>query len=341
MNTDQRFEQMWQDYLENNISPADFAYFMQCVKGGQYDEAIKAKIDILFSGDGDYLELSPQRVQQIMINIQMVEEQTSQLIRVSHSSTRIEYWAAAACFLVVLGMSAWFFGSKRAAPAPIAKVISTVDNHVSRPKGKKFIKLPDGSFVILNENSELDYPDTFKGKNREVTLRGEAYFDIKHLSGSLFVVHTGKISTVVMGTAFNINAYPGQDKITVTVTRGKVMVGDENRNYAVLIPNQQLSVNTGTNVFSEVPVDAESVVAWKSACLVLSDITIEDAALLIGNKYHVKITISDEQIRKCKINATFLDQESLDQVLKVICGIVGSSYVQQPNDQIIIDGISH
>ena len=336
MNTDRRFDEIWHDYLNNQLSPADYSDLMQRIKGGEHDEAIKAKIDELFFSNSSQLELPPQQVQEIMINIQLMERQTSKLISFNHPTKRTWWWAVA-CVLGLLAFSGWLFLRYGAhAHETMAKVINKVETAPVKLKGKRFIKLPDASFVILNENSELDYPDAFDGKTREVTLRGEAYFDIRHSSGKPFIVHTGNINTVVLGTAFNINAFPDQDNITVTVTRGKVEVRDRKKTYAIVVPNQQLSINTGNSQFSEVPVDAEKVVAWKSGCLVLSDITMEDAVLLVGNKYHVNISISDERLKKCKINATFLDQENLDQVLSVICSTVNASFIQQPNDQIII-----
>jgi transmembrane sensor len=187
----------------------------------------------------------------------------------------------------------------------ISKAEARIDNPLAKPTGKRFVKLPDGSFVILNENSELDYPDQFDGKTREVTLRGEAYFDIKHINSKAFIVHTGDISTTVLGTAFDIKAFPDQNDVVVTVTRGKVKIADKKKIYAVITPNQQVSINKENNQVAQLQVDAESVVAWKKLYLVLSDITLEDAALLIGNKYHVRITIPDEKLKKCMITVKF------------------------------------
>jgi ferric-dicitrate binding protein FerR (iron transport regulator) len=86
---------------------------------------------------------------------------------------------------------------------------------------RQLINLPDGSKVVLNANSKLEYPPGFSNNTREVYLDGEAYFDIAHDPGKPFIVHTGSISTRVLGTAFNINAYRSQQFVEVTVTRVK------------------------------------------------------------------------------------------------------------------------
>ncbi|WP_163024732.1 FecR family protein, partial [Pseudomonas viridiflava] len=98
------------------------------------------------------------------------------------------------------------------------------------------VNMPDGSTVILNNNSSISYPKVF-GVKRAVTLTGVGYFDIRHDLKKSFTVHTGNLSTVVLGTAFNIKAYDRDHEISVTVTRGKVSVLDSNAALAILTPN--------------------------------------------------------------------------------------------------------
>ena len=94
------------------------------------------------------------------------------------------------------------------------------------PLKTKTVHLPDGSTVVLNTSSRLD--DT---KPREVTLIGEGYFDIQKAPGQPFLVHTGKLTTRVLGTTFNIRAYPGDKSIQITVTKGRVQVMNANRKH--------------------------------------------------------------------------------------------------------------
>lgn len=74
------------------------------------------------------------------------------------------------------------------------------------------MRLPDGSTVLLNEGSELSYSTSFGKQAREVTLTGEGYFDVQHNLSKPFKVLTGNVTTTVLGTAFNIKAYPGSRK---------------------------------------------------------------------------------------------------------------------------------
>ena len=204
--------------------------------------------------------------------------------------------------------------------------------------GKRYIRLQDGSTVLLNEGSQLDYPAGFANNKREVTLSGEAYFDIRPDAKRPFIVHTGKINTTVLGTAFNIKAYPEQKQITVTVTRGKVKVGDNKKTFGVIVPNESIAVNTEINSFRLERVNADEALTWKKQYLVLDDISLEEAAVLIGNRYHVNISFSKEALENCRISATFLNNENLEQVLTVVTGVVDADYTLQPNDEVIISG---
>src|SRR5690606_6204958 len=116
------------------------------------------------------------------------------------------------------------------------------DESVVRFTKKDFIKLPDGSTVLLNDDSELSYSLPFDDGPREVTLKGEAFFDIIHDNNKPFIVRTGNISTNVLGTAFNINAR--NRNVVVTVERGLVQVSDETQALSLVHPDERLTVNT-------------------------------------------------------------------------------------------------
>lgn len=203
---------------------------------------------------------------------------------------------------------------------------------------RKWLKLPDGSSVQLNINSYLEYPESFKGKaHREVRLIGEAYFDIKHDAKHPFVIYTGKIKTTVLGTAFNINAYHVNEAVTVTVTRGKVKVEDEKRVLAVLTPDLQLAWDVKLPEPIKTKVKAETVVEWKKQDLIMDDISLEDAAQMIAQRYDVKIQFNNDKVKTCKFTAAFLNRNDINQVLSVVGDITGATLALK-NNLVIIDG---
>lgn len=334
-----QFTELLEGYIAGNITAGQYHTLMQLVKTGDYDAVLKQHIDDQFLNDGPAANMDGHRSVEILNSILNSEEHTAGLIPVALPVKKYyRHFAAAATVLVMLLGGWWLVFSKANHQPALAKTTSKILQPVVDTRGKKYIRLQDGSTVLLNEGSRLDYPDEFKGKLREVNLTGEAYFDIKHDADRPFIVHTGKVNTIVLGTAFNIKAYPTQKEITVTVTRGRVKVGNGQETFGIISPNESIAVNTTVNTFKQEKVNAEKVVEWKKEYLVMDDLSFEEAASLVSDRYHVNILFSKEGLKQCRISATFLNNESLEQVLTVITGVVSAGYSLQPNDQVIITG---
>ncbi|GAB2982315.1 FecR domain-containing protein [Mucilaginibacter puniceus] len=203
---------------------------------------------------------------------------------------------------------------------------------------KKQITLPDGSQIWVNAGSELRYPALFNGKNREVYLNGEAYFDIKHDADRPFIIHTGNVLTTVLGTAFNIKEDIHTHTVQVTVTRGKVSVADDNQQLAILTPNQQIIFNTASKQIVKQAVDATQVIAWQKTDLQFDDVTFAEASKKLEQRFRVRIDFANERIKGCRFSGASLNGEKLDRVLKTICDYNNATYKTQPDGSIIIDG---
>ncbi|HVV07539.1 MAG TPA: FecR family protein, partial [Puia sp.] len=119
--------------------------------------------------------------------------------RRSLSLRRWIYPMAAVFILALLIPAAWWIFSKRAAPAIVADGSSKITTPATPETRRHVLHLPDGSTVTLNKNSRLDYAPGLAGAAREVYLNGEAFFDIVHAPGRPFLVHTGKVTTRVLG----------------------------------------------------------------------------------------------------------------------------------------------
>ncbi len=339
MNDKEKFMDLLQAYLSGKATAAGHNDLMRMIKSGDYDDLLKQHIDESLLHDSPTADLDMTRAQDVLSRILNSEKQTAKLIPVQKPFQRYRYWYAAAAVLLIITLTIWGLLSNSNKPGPpVAKAEKKVLEPATETNGKRYIRLHDGSTVLLNEGSQLDYPANFATDKREVTLTGEAYFDIKSDPKRPFIVHTGKVNTTVLGTAFNIKAYPEQKKVTVTVTRGKVKVGDNKKTFGIVIPNESIAVNTEINTYKLERVNAEDAVEWKKQYLVLDDISLEEASVLIGNKYHVNISFSKEELKDCRIKATFLNNETLEQVLTVVSGVVNADYSVQPNDQVIFSG---
>jgi ferric-dicitrate binding protein FerR (iron transport regulator) len=201
----------------------------------------------------------------------------------------------------------------------------------------RFLQLPDGSRVVLKADSRLEYNAAFNGKTREVTLVGEAYFDIHQDASRPFIIHTGKVNTKVLGTAFNIKAYPGQENIVVTVTQGKVQVEENTNVLAVLTPGKQVSYNTGTTLVKREEVKAEEKMAWVKQNMEFEATPFGEIVTRLRERYNVKIGFNNPALQQCPITASFTGAESLEEVLDILCLTRQASY-EKTAGEILIKG---
>ena len=153
-------------------------------------------------------------------------------------------WFAA--FVIMVASVALFLGLKNtlASSEKDNKRQSTLSQVSTKPGSRTQIQLPDGSVVRLNSSSSLTYDKNF-GKNiREVSLTGEAFFDVTKDSSHPFIIHTNVIDIKVLGTAFNVKSYPNDANTETSLIRGKVEVTVKNRanEKIYLAPNEKLVV---------------------------------------------------------------------------------------------------
>ena len=140
-----------------------------------------------------------------------------------------------------------------------------VYNELRTPRGGGYqLKLADGTRAWLNAGSSLKYPVSFQGSSREVILEGEAYFEVTP-SDHPFIVHSGNMDVRVLGTTFNISAYPDEDAFMTTLVEGKVSVevfSDEGITAMELAPNDQATVEPSASVITITEVNPSYYTSW-------------------------------------------------------------------------------
>lgn len=204
------------------------------------------------------------------------------------------------------------------------------------------IFLSDGSKVRLKEGSKLIYPATFTEKTREVTLIGEAFFDIARDEQKPFLIHAGNITTRVLGTSFNIKAYAEEESSEVSVISGKVSVsvngeGKENARELILAPNQKAVYSKNEKVLiqreSTEKIQAETE---KKAKLVFNETSLEEIVGVLNVYYDVNIRLENQKMKGCLITAELTD-EPVEVSLKIITKAIGAEY-RISEDEIILSG---
>jgi transmembrane sensor len=196
--------------------------------------------------------------------------------------------------------------------------------------------LPDGSMITINRNSQLTYPEFFNGATREVSLKGEMFFDISHDAAHPFIIHTGPLDVKVVGTSFNVNAYPESDSIRVSVMTGKVKCYIENDS-VVLLPGEIAVYNKKTHELRKGHEDDPNTTAYRNRIFKFRDTRLSDAVRSLNNAYGSNIIIKSDAIRDCGVNGDY-DNKSLDLILSIISGANGLTITHAGNNTIILDG---
>jgi ferric-dicitrate binding protein FerR (iron transport regulator) len=218
----------------------------------------------------------------------------------------------------LLMLASWLFNLWPSGSLP-TPIIRQCDTGAEVYEDKQFIRLPDHSAVTLNNQSRLCYSPNFsQGYAREVTLEGEAYFDITHDETHPFLIHTQGVTIQVLGTAFNVEAFTGQPAVVVTVKRGRVRVSSDQYVHGEITAGQQLIVDTRTHRAMVTPADPAYALRWTDDMLIFDSITLDSAARLLEARFQVKITVAPS-IKTCDVTATFQnDQVNLNHVLNTL-----------------------
>ncbi len=199
----------------------------------------------------------------------------------------------------------------------------------------RFILLSDGTKVVLHGHSQLQVDPDFNKKQRTVHLTGEAYFDVAHQAHSPFVIYTGQIKTTVLGTAFNIKAWPQQKDITVSVARGKVKVEGPNKVLALLTSDKQFTYNTENATSNEKLI--EITPTWMQDDVTFDDLPFKDIASILSKRYMQSIQFASPELEKCRFTGRFTGTETLEEALKTLT-ITSNSQFKFDNDRVIIYG---
>ena len=211
-------------------------------------------------------------------------------------------FSKAAAGVIICLVSAYFFFKKDTNDS-IYKIASTPTFQTQQtPKGKKStLTLSDGTKVIMNADSRLQFPKEFSGTTREVYLTGEAFFDVAHNGKVPFIIHTNKISIKVLGTEFNVKSYPGDSTTETTLIHGliEVTLNDRPDDRIILKPKEKLVVS---NTASEkISTEIKTVPAAHSAELLISSlhyISKSDSAVVETSWMDNKLVFQDESFGK-------------------------------------------
>lgn len=244
-------------------------------------------------------------------------------------------WVAACLSIVIAGVY-WVEIQKGTVSSQTKKEVM-----VTQKGNRMKIVLPDGSNVWLNAGSKLFYEKKFQGSSRMVRLEGEAYFDVVKDAHRPFIVQTDSIDIQVLGTSFNVKAYPADKTIEATLIKGIIQVrrrGSNAKEAIILHPHEKLTIEKRaaenpaavsneikkellapikmpasiTHLDTALSVENQVETAWLYNRLAFRDESFEELALQLERWYNVKIIFEDEAVKQLHFNGSF-ENETIEQ----------------------------
>ncbi len=325
-----RARYLFERYATNTCTRAELDEFLDCL---QDDQQATVLHEFESRMDPPHHALSSRLTIEDVLKATRVREKSISL----HKYYQV--WAVAASVLLFAALS-YVIGVKDPANLPTPLTKSAELTTKATQAERRLVVLPDGSSVQINKQTKLEYPTTFSANKREVYLEGEAFFDIQPDKTRPFIIHTGSITTTVLGTAFNIRAFPKEERFTVTVARGRVRVADTEKAFPELTAQQELSIDMVEKQVDEVEPTfvAKVAPAWLKEDLILDNVKFDAAAKVIEERYDVKVMFKNEALKNCSFTSTFLKDASLIQMLTAICIVNRATYRVENNSSVIIDG---
>ena len=296
------------------------------------------------------------------MGIDIVSQKGQAFVEESNPRQRKKYLLLSLSLLVLLS-AGYYSYSLFFLPATKAALKAQTDkSEVSTKYGSRTkLMLPDGTQVWLNSGSKLSYDKTYGNSIREVSLSGEAYFDVVKNPAHPFIFHTGSIDIKVLGTAFNVKSFPGEKNTETSLIRGSIEVTFKNRpaEKIILKPNEKLITANeepvkDTAITKEETAPPEKMPAivskeqakqdplvlvshltyrdstivetsWMENKLIFRSETFEDLAVKMERWYGVSIRFADETIKPKRLSGTF-ENENIQQALKALQLITPFNY---------------
>ncbi len=190
--------------------------------------------------------------------------------------------------------------------------------------------LPDGSKVWLNAQTQIKYSPDFGKSNRNVSLSGEAYFDVSH-STKPFVVDVKDFKIKVYGTKFNISAYPDDQYFQTSLESGQISIKKEGNEEITVKPGQLIKYERKSSAFQSGTVETERYSAWRLNKMYLDNETIKDLARKLERQYNILISFVPESLGEGIHYSGIFTNENVTEVLDAISIASGLKYTKKDN----------
>ncbi len=319
MQEEEKYLDLIAKYLSGNINDREREALLYWAESAPANQAFFEEMVRLWSVSGSYPEPTfgpdPEKAWRAL-EPRLEPGKPSSPGRIVKFAYRKTIWRVAAAVLLLLAVGYWWGLPQWLSAGEDLVEVVTLDGE------KREVALPDGSTVWVNQNSRLVYPEAFR--ERSLDLTGEAFFEVVRDESRPFTILTGAVTTTVLGTSFNLRAYPGEENIEVTVKTGKVAVAAAR---TTARPAARVEVEAGeAAVFERTAgtLEAQSqpianVEAWRTQSLQFSGTSMAEVLETLERLYGVAITVTNSDILRCTVDAGFSDNDmELSNILEVL-----------------------
>ena len=315
----QRITWLLEQHLTDKITQQEQQELSALLKDNASENAFKTVIAEMMQNETPGLPVNQESWQKMVSGIVNTDK-----VSIEESNTKVRRvwlyrWCAAAAVLILISTGIYYFNVFKPSATGVAHTETHYQEISTARNNQKKVILPDGSQVWLNAASSIRYPDSFSSQERSVELTGEAWFDVQHADKVPFIIHTGDITTRVIGTAFNIKAYPGQKHTIISVQRGKVRVLAGDKILATLEKGRQVRITD--TVCELMAIDTTSIAAWKQGNLYYKDEPLGDIIADLQRVFNDSIQIRNDSLKSVVTTAAFNKNIGLHNALNILCRI--------------------
>ena len=239
---------------------------------------------------------------------------TNLMSRINSKGRKFSWMKIAAVLLpfLILNIAFWVYSD-------IDDNRIAVNKEIYVPCGEKMtVLLSDGTKVYLNADTKLTYPEQFVGKERKVSIEGEAYFEVKKNTEKPFIVDVSSMQIKVLGTSFNVNAYPSEKKVLTTLDEGSVKIRNvQSNSFDYIMKPGETAIfekETGTCIVQKNK-DYKNESIWLKDVLIFNDTPLEDVLKILSRKYNVQFSVENKAIYSYTYTLKS-ESESLQEILE-------------------------
>ena len=303
-------------FFRNQCTPEEHALVLQWMKS----VSSKDKADFMDEHTGLIASGEINSYPQADLAFKQVEQKihTRKIAQTRKLLYRRTMQVAATLILLITGYYSYMlFKATPVETSPVTDEIAIKEQKTEYGQQSN-IKLSDGTQIKLNAGTKITYPEMFANGKRELSLQGQAFFNVARDPERPFVINTGSLQVTVLGTSFDVNSFESDNTVSVTVLSGNVRVSIDNQDESVILgKNEQLVYNKKMNSYFKHPVNAGESIAWVQGILRFNNAPLTDVFRKLERWYNVDIHVSGNIEADCTVSGRHKN-EGLESVLDAL-----------------------